>query len=76
MKYYKYAIYYLFLILKWHVVCNVTDLELNEDELKHFALAEIESILLSNNMSLADFPTMHSPDMSLLIQVQNRLIYD
>ncbi|KAL7155177.1 hypothetical protein ABFS83_03G058200 [Erythranthe nasuta] len=57
-------------------ILQFQELHLTEDELKNFALAEIENILRSNNRSLAEFPTMPSPDMSLLTQVQNRLIFD
>ncbi|KAL7085427.1 hypothetical protein ACP275_14G281600 [Erythranthe tilingii] len=52
------------------------DLQLDEDDLKNFALVEIENKLRSSNKSLADFPTMSFPNMSLLPQIQNRLIYD
>ncbi|KAL7120574.1 hypothetical protein ACP275_02G130000 [Erythranthe tilingii] len=52
------------------------DLQLDEDDLKNFALVEIENKLRSSNKSLADFPTMPFPNMSLLPQIQNRLIYD
>ncbi|KAL7084236.1 hypothetical protein ACP275_14G212700 [Erythranthe tilingii] len=52
------------------------DLQLDEDDLKNFALVEIENKLQSSNKSLDDFPTMPFPNMSLLPQIQNRLIYD
>ncbi|XP_012858302.1 PREDICTED: uncharacterized protein LOC105977534 [Erythranthe guttata] len=52
------------------------DLQLHEDDLKNFALMEIEKKMRSSNKSLADFPTMPFPNMSLLPQVENRLIYD
>ncbi|KAL7104044.1 hypothetical protein ACP275_08G219500 [Erythranthe tilingii] len=52
------------------------DLQFDEDHLKNIALAEVENILRSNNKSLADYPIMPRPDMSLLSQVQNRLIHD
>ncbi|KAL7085980.1 hypothetical protein ACP275_14G310800 [Erythranthe tilingii] len=54
----------------------IDDLQLDEDDLKNFALVEIENKLRSSNKSLADFPTMPFPNMSLLPQIQNRLIYD
>lgn len=44
--------------------------------MKNIDLAEIENLLRNNNKSLADFPSMPRPDMSLVTQVQNRLIYD
>ncbi|KAL7091157.1 hypothetical protein ACP275_12G088400 [Erythranthe tilingii] len=61
---------------KHRTLLQFPDLQLSEDQLKNFALAEIENILRSNNRSLANFPTMPQPDMSLVTQVQNRLIYD
>ncbi|KAL7094727.1 hypothetical protein ACP275_11G121900 [Erythranthe tilingii] len=64
------------IINKHRTLLQFPDLQLSEDQLKNFALAEIENILRSNNRSLANFPIMPQPDMSLVTQVQNRLIYD
>ncbi|XP_058784626.1 uncharacterized protein LOC131659455 [Vicia villosa] len=52
------------------------DLVLTVDQLKSYALAEIEILLQSNNKSLEDYPEMPQPDRALLRERQNRLIYD
>ncbi|XP_012844338.1 PREDICTED: uncharacterized protein LOC105964358 [Erythranthe guttata] len=54
----------------------IDDSQLDEDGLKKFTLVEIENKLRSSNKSLADFQTLQFPNMSLLPQIQNRLIYD
>lgn len=55
---------------------NVADLVLSPTELKSFALSDIETLLQSSSKSISDFPTMPQPDMSLITERQNRLIYD
>jgi hypothetical protein len=55
---------------------NIADLVLSPTELKSFALSDIETLLQSSNKSVSDFPTMPQPDMSLITDRQNRLIYD
>lgn len=49
---------------------------LSQDELKSFALIEIEKILQSNNSMLSDFPEMPQPELELISTSQNRLLYD
>ncbi|PNX70453.1 helicase-like protein, partial [Trifolium pratense] len=41
-----------------------------------YTLAEIEILLNSNNKSLEDFPELPKPDMRLVPEIRNRLIYD
>ncbi|MCH81881.1 helicase-like protein, partial [Trifolium medium] len=57
------------------ILC-VNDLVLTPDQLKSYALAEIEVLLQSNGKSLKDFPGMPRPDAGLLPDIGNRLIYD
>jgi hypothetical protein len=49
---------------------------LTSDQLKSYALAEIEISLQSNNNTLENFPDMPRPDPGLLPFRGNRLIYD
>lgn len=58
------------------VLLQFQDLVLSPTELKSFALSDIETLLQSSNKSVSDFPTMPQPDMSLITDRQNRLIYD
>lgn len=41
-----------------------------------FVLAKIETLLQSSYRSMPRFSSMHFPNMSLLIRVQNILMYD
>jgi ATP-dependent DNA helicase PIF1 len=54
----------------------VADLVLTPEQLKSYALAEIDALLQSNNKSLRNFPDMPQPDPGLLPDRGNRLIYD
>jgi hypothetical protein len=49
---------------------------LTPDQIKSYALAEIEFLLQSNNRSLKDYPDMPRPDEGLVPDRGNRLIYD
>jgi ATP-dependent DNA helicase PIF1 len=53
-----------------------SDLVLTPDQLKNYALAEIDTLLQSNNKSLRQYPDMPQPDPGLLPDRGNRLIYD
>ncbi|KAK2371204.1 hypothetical protein QL285_084180 [Trifolium repens] len=55
---------------------NCQDLVLTPEQLKSYALAEIDALLQSNNKSLRNFPDMPQPDPGLLPDRGNRLIYD
>ncbi|KAK2356281.1 hypothetical protein QL285_093628 [Trifolium repens] len=55
---------------------NRQDLVLTPDQLKNYALAEIDTLLQSNNKSLRQYPDMPQPDPGLLPDRGNRLIYD
>jgi hypothetical protein len=52
------------------------DLVLTEDQLKIYALADIELNLLSAGKSLADYPPMPRADPALIPDLENRLIHD
>ncbi|RHN48987.1 putative DNA helicase Pif1, P-loop containing nucleoside triphosphate hydrolase [Medicago truncatula] len=58
------------------VLLQFQDLVLSPTELKSFALSDIETLLQSSSKSISDSPTMPQPDMSLITERQNRLIYD
>jgi hypothetical protein len=49
---------------------------LTTDQLKSYALAEIDTLLQSNNKTLHNYPDMPRPDPGLLPDKGNRLIYD
>jgi hypothetical protein len=49
---------------------------LTTDQLKSYALAEIDTLLQSNNKTLRNYPDMPRPDPGLLPDKGNRLIYD
>ncbi|KAK2372226.1 ATP-dependent DNA helicase pif1 [Trifolium repens] len=55
---------------------NCQDLVLTPDQLKSYALAEIDTLLQSNNKSLGNYPDMPQPDPGLLPDRGNRLIFD
>ncbi|GAU38772.1 hypothetical protein TSUD_279250 [Trifolium subterraneum] len=55
---------------------NFPDLVLTDDQLKSYTLAEIEILLNCNNKKLENFPEMPKPDMGLVPEIGNRLIYD
>ncbi|GAU47161.1 hypothetical protein TSUD_287440 [Trifolium subterraneum] len=57
-------------------ILRIPDLVLTDDQIKSYALAEIEKLLRSNQASLEDYPTMPRADDSLLVVSGNRLIYD
>jgi ATP-dependent DNA helicase PIF1 len=52
------------------------DLVLTPEQLKSYALAEIDTLLQSNNKSLGNYPDMPQPDPELLPDRGNRLIFD
>jgi ATP-dependent DNA helicase PIF1 len=54
----------------------LADLQLTDDQIKNYALAEIEIILQGCGTSLKDYPCMPQPDAGLLPDLGNRLIYD
>lgn len=62
---YSYIYFYIF-----------TYLTLTDEHLKSLTLAEVENLMLSNNRSLLEFPSMPRPDMSSIPGSQNRLLYD
>jgi hypothetical protein len=49
---------------------------LTPDQVKNYALADIEMLLQSNNKSLENYPDMPRPDPGLIPYRGNRLIYD
>ncbi|MCH86130.1 helicase-like protein, partial [Trifolium medium] len=51
-------------------------LVLTPDQLKNYALVEIESLLQTNGKSLSNYPDMPRPDAGLLPEGINRLIID
>jgi len=57
-------------------VYSFSDLVLNDDQLRVYALAEIEKHLLSCGKSLSDFPPMPQADRSLVPDKQNILIHE
>jgi hypothetical protein len=65
-----------FVCFEFIYVKTITDLVLTSDQLKSYALAEIEILLQSNNNTLENFPDMPRPDPGLLPFRGNRLIYD
>jgi hypothetical protein len=53
------------------------DLVLDEDQLKSYALEEIERLLQSHGKDTKeDYPTMPRSDVSLINESHNRLIFD
>ncbi|XP_024634756.1 uncharacterized protein [Medicago truncatula] len=52
------------------------DLRLTHEQLKAYALAELETMLQSFGKSLSDFPPMPKADASLVPDVESRLIHD
>ncbi|MCI25253.1 helicase-like protein, partial [Trifolium medium] len=52
------------------------DLVLTPDQLKSYALAEIEALLQCHGKSLKDYPDMPRPEAGLMPDIGNRLIYD
>ncbi|CAJ2653406.1 unnamed protein product [Trifolium pratense] len=57
-------------------ILRLPDLVLTSDQLKSYALAEIELALQSNGKCLKDYPDMPRPDDGLVPDRGNRLIYD
>ncbi|KAK2422598.1 hypothetical protein QL285_033122 [Trifolium repens] len=57
-------------------ILDFRELVLTPDQIKSYALAEIEFLLQSNNRSLKDYPDMPRPDEGLVPDRGNRLIYD
>ena len=55
---------------------TILDLHLSDDELKNYALADIEKFLQSSGKSLRDYPPMPFPDEMILSVAQNWLIHD
>lgn len=50
---------------------------LDDSQLRSYALAEIEQLLQSHGKSMKDdYPMMPLPDVSLIHQTSNRLLYD
>ncbi|KAG5119255.1 hypothetical protein JHK82_033675 [Glycine max] len=58
------------------VADEIPDLELSLEELKNFALSNIDIILQSNNCSLLDFPNMPKHDTFFVNERGSRLIFD
>ncbi|XP_024636431.1 ATP-dependent DNA helicase PIF1 [Medicago truncatula] len=54
----------------------IGDLRLTHEQLKAYALAELETMLQSFGKSLSDFPPMPKADASLVPDVESRLIHD
>jgi ATP-dependent DNA helicase PIF1 len=54
---------------------SFSDLVLTDDQLKSYALAEIEKLLRSNGSSLDKYPSMPKADNELLSSSGNKLIY-
>nr|XP_043633374.1 uncharacterized protein LOC122604555 [Erigeron canadensis] len=55
---------------------NEPDLELDQEAIKHIALAKIENMLLASGMSLKDIPNMPCPDFRYINMACNMLIQD
>ncbi|GAU29925.1 hypothetical protein TSUD_148340 [Trifolium subterraneum] len=55
---------------------NCQELVLTPDQLKSYALVEIEMLLRSNNKSLKNYPDMPRPDEGAMVDEGNRLILD
>lgn len=53
-----------------------SDLQLSDDQLKNYALAEIEKILRSNGCTLKRFADMPFPDYGVMCDVYNRLLHE
>jgi len=59
------------------VFCFDTNLQLDEDQIKSYAFAEIENLVLSHGKDLKEhYPTMPRIDVSMNNDGRNRLIYD
>jgi len=55
----------------------ITDLILDDDQLKNYTLAEMERLVQSHGKSLKeDYPTMPRSDLSLICEARNKLLYD
>jgi len=52
------------------------ELVLSDDQLKAYALAEIEMLLQSCGKSLFKYPPMPTADLSLVPDVQNRIVHE
>ena len=67
------TVHYFFLMLFF---C-ITDLVLDDDQLKNYTLAEMDRLLQSHGKCLKeDYPTMPRSDVSLICEARNRLLYD
>jgi len=54
----------------------ISDLVLSDDQLKAYAIAEIEMLLQSCGKSLSKYPPMPTADPSLVPDVQNRIVHE
>ncbi|XP_021984898.1 uncharacterized protein LOC110880745 [Helianthus annuus] len=61
-------------IYRYSKLHRVEGLSIPDDELKNYALLEIEKFLVMNSSSLRNFSTMPFPDSSSLSDLDNRLI--
>ncbi|KAL0319969.1 UNVERIFIED_CONTAM: hypothetical protein Sradi_5258400 [Sesamum radiatum] len=57
-------------------ILEIYDLNLNSDQLKNYALQDIEKIMNANNRSLKEFPYLPFPDNVEATNLRNRLIVD
>jgi len=63
------------IILLFCFICMcLSDLMLNDDQLKAYTLVEIEMLLKSYGKNLSKYPPMPTTDRSLVPDVQNKLI--
>ena len=55
-------------------ILRFDQLQLSENQLRNYALYEIEKLLIKAGKSLKDYPPMPLPDMSLIRERNNRLL--
>ncbi|KAL8152838.1 hypothetical protein V2J09_010598 [Rumex salicifolius] len=57
-------------------ILRIKDLHLSDDQLRNYALVEIEKLLHKNGSSLKNFPSMPQPDQSLISHGLNKMIQE
>lgn len=60
----------------YSVYTCLSDLVLDDDQLKAYALAEIKMLLQSSGKSLSKYPPMPTADHSLALDAQDKFIQD
>ncbi|KAL8480725.1 hypothetical protein ACS0TY_027315 [Phlomoides rotata] len=64
------------ILLRQRKLLNDPEITLSIEQLKNFALIEIEKLLQMTGSSLSRFPTMPLPEDSLVSETNNRMIYE